>query len=96
MQRIIKHVCRIVKMRIQIGEGYCYQQINNLVNVTTYQTSKSLMRLAEKKGAKVVSRNEAAKLGFAEIAEWSINKNDVLVYINDEIIVCVTSNDLID
>lgn len=83
-------------MRIQIGEGYCYQQINSLVNVTNYQTSKSLMRLAEIKGAKVVSHEEVVKLGFEEIAEWSINKNDVLVSINDELIVCITSNNLID
>ena len=76
-------------MELNICEGYCYQVIGRLLEVTTPTTSSMLQKLAFLQGAFEVSRDEAFELGFEELANWSISENDRLYVIDDFILICL-------
>lgn len=76
-------------MELVIKEGYCYQVINNLLNVTSPSTANMLMKLASKKGAVEISKEDAMDRGFEELANWSMSDYDRLYLINDFILICL-------
>lgn len=76
-------------MDLTISEGYCYQVINNLMDVTTTSTASMLMKLASSKGAFEVSNDYALIMGFEELANWSMPEHDRLYIIDDFILVCM-------
>ena len=76
-------------MNLRIEEGYCYQPINHLLDVTTPSTARMLMKLASSKGAVEVSQDDALDRGFEELASWSIPEHDSLYLIDDFILVCL-------
>lgn len=75
-------------MDLRIKEGYCYQVINNLLDVTTPSTAKMLMKLASSKGAVEVSKDAAMDRGFEELANWAMPEHDSLFIIDGFILVC--------
>ena len=76
-------------MELRIKEGYCYQAINNLLDVTTPSTARMLMKLASSKGVFEVSQDDALDRGFNELANWSMPEYDRLYIIDDFILVCL-------
>lgn len=76
-------------MNLRIEEGYCYQPINSLLDVTTPSTAKMLMKLALSKGAVEVGHEDALDRGFEELANWAIPEHDRLYLIDDFILVCI-------
>jgi hypothetical protein len=76
-------------MELRIKEGYCYQVIDGLLDVTTPSTSNMLNKLALTKGAIEVSKEFAIDRGFDELANWSAPEHDRLFVINDNILVCL-------
>lgn len=76
-------------MELRIKEGYCYQVINNLLDVATPSTARMLMKLASSKGAVEVSQNDALDRGFEELTNWSMPEHDRLYIIDDIILVCL-------
>jgi len=76
-------------MDLIIKERYCYQVINNLLNITTPSTANMLTKLAALKGAIKISKEEALDRGFEELANWSMPESDLLYLINDSILVCL-------
>lgn len=76
-------------MELRIKEGYCYQVINNLLDVTTSSTARMLNMLASSKGAVEVSQDDAQERGFDELANWFIPEYDRLYIIDDFILVCL-------
>ena len=76
-------------MELRIKEGYCYQVINNLLDVTTPSTARMFMKLALSKGAVEVSQNDALDKGFEELANWSMPEYDRLYIIDDFILICL-------
>lgn len=76
-------------MNIRIEEGYCYQVIDRLLEVTTPFTANMLRKLASAKGAFEISKEEAMERGFDELANWSIPEHDKLFVIDDFILVCL-------
>lgn len=79
-------------MELRIKEGYCYQVINNLLDVTTPSTARMLMKLATSKGAVQMSKDDALDRGFEELANWSMPEHDMLYIIDDCILVCLPQN----
>ena len=77
-------------MELAINEGYHYQVINNLLDVTTPSVTKMLMKLTSSKGAVEVSQANALDGGFEELSNWSIPKHDRLYVIDDFILVCLS------
>ena len=82
-------------MDLKIREGYCYQVINNLLDVTTPFTAGILMNLASSKGAVEVSQENAENRGFGELVKWSEPETDTLVLIDDNYLVCMPKSNLI-
>lgn len=76
-------------MKLSIKEGYCYQVINNLLEVTTPSTARMLMKLALSKNAIEVSQNDTLDRGLEELANWSMPEHDRLYIIDDFILVCL-------
>lgn len=84
-------------MEIRIGEGYCYQVIDHLLDVTTNRTASILMRLSERLSTRIISSKEAKNMGYDELAGWAMpSMGDVLVCINDAILVCVKTENIKD
>lgn len=79
-------------MELRIEEGYCYQVIDRLQDVTTSSTANMLMKLASNKGAIEISKGEAIEKGFEELANWSMPEHDKLFLIDDYILVCLPKN----
>lgn len=79
-------------MKLAIKEGYCYQVIDRLLDVTTPATAIMLQKLVSTKGAFEISRDEAFNRGFTELANWSIPEYDNLFIIDDFILVCFPKN----
>ena len=76
-------------MELIISEGYCYQTIDGIFEVTTPSTASMLENLISSKGAIEVSKDDAFELGFEELADWSIKENDRLYVIDDFILICL-------
>lgn len=76
-------------MGMIIKEGYCYQVIDRLLDVTTSSTASLLMSLASSKGAIEITKEEAFDRGFEELAQWSMPEHDKLYVIDDNILVCL-------
>ena len=76
-------------MELRIQEGYCYQVIDRLLDVTTPSTANMLRKLAAAKGAVEVSKEDALERGFDELANWSMPEHDKLFVIDDFILVCL-------
>lgn len=55
-------------MELKINEGYCYQVIDRLLDVTTHSTANMLMKLVSTKGAVEISKEVALERGFDELA----------------------------
>ena len=79
------------KMKLRINEGYCYQVVNRLLDVTTSSTARMLEKLASSKGAVEVSQDTALDKGFEELANWSM-PGDRLYVIDDFILVCLPND----
>lgn len=76
-------------MELRIKEGYCYQAINRLLNVTSSKTAGFLMELASTKGAVEISKDKALEKGFEELASWSRPERDRLFVIDNYILICL-------
>ncbi len=76
-------------MNLRIKEGYCYQVMNSLMNVTTANTANALMKMAHSRNVRAVDSHEASCIGFEELAEWAIPEKDMLYLIDDYILVCL-------
>lgn len=76
-------------MNITIEEGYCYQEINRLVDVTSAAKANALKDMAQSKSVEELDFQEASRRGFEELAEWAIPETDLLYLIDDYILVCV-------
>ena len=83
-------------MKISINEGYCYQTIGHLIDVTTSSTAQLIMNLAAEKGVEVITQDEAFNRGFIELSSWSISTKDILVCIDGLILICINSKDIIN
>ena len=82
-------------MDLKIRKGYCYQVINDLLDVTTPSTASMLMKLASSKGAIEVSQEYAENNGFSELVKWLVSESDTLVLIDDNYLVCLPKSDLL-
>lgn len=76
-------------MDLRIGVGFCYQIIDRLLDVTTPSTARMLGQLASNRDVIEISKEEALKQGFDELANWSIPEYDTLYLIDSHILVCV-------
>lgn len=76
-------------MVLKIEEGYCYQVIDRLLDVTTPSTARMLSKLATIKGAVEITKGHAIERGFDELANWSMPEHDLLYVIDDYILVCI-------
>ena len=77
------------KMKINIKEGYCYQVIDRLLDVTNSSTASLLMKLASSKGALEITKEDAFNRGFEELANWSMPEHDRLFVIDNFILICI-------
>ena len=76
-------------MNITINEGYCYQVINRLLDVTSRRKADMLMKMAQSKSVEELDSQEASRRGFDELAEWAVPETDMLYLIDDYILVCI-------
>lgn len=76
-------------MELRIQEGYCYQVIDRLLDVTTPSTANMLMKLASTRGAVEISKEDALERGFDELAKWAMPEHDKLFVIDDFILLCL-------
>ena len=76
-------------MNITIKEGYCYQEINRLLDVTTVAKATKLMKMAQCKNIKELDIEDASRRGFEELANWAMPETDMLYLIDDYILVCI-------
>ena len=76
-------------MVLKIEEGYCYQVIDRLLDVTTPSRARMLSKLATTKGAVKITKEDAIERGFDELANWSMPEHDLLYVIDDYILVCI-------
>ena len=76
-------------MVLKIEEGYCYQVIDRLLDVTTPSRARMLSKLATIKGAVEITKGDAIERGFDELANWSMPEHDLLYVIDDYILVCI-------
>ena len=74
---------------MRIKEGYCYQVMDQLLNVTTKSTANMLTKLAATKGAFEIGKDAALDRGFEELSTWSIPEHDQLYIIGNYILVCI-------
>lgn len=79
-------------MELGIKDGYCYQVVDRLLEVTTTSTANMLVKLADSKGFVEISKEDAYELGFCELSNWSMPKHDRLYLIDDFILVCLPKN----
>ena len=79
----------LTRMNITIKEGYCYQEINRLVDVTSTAKAARLMKMARCKNVEELDIEEASRRGFDELADWAIPETDKLYLIDDYILVCI-------
>ena len=76
-------------MELRIEEGYCYQIINRMLDVTTPTTADFLKKLAITRGAIEIKKDEAVDRGFEELANWSMPEHDRLFVIDNFILICI-------
>ena len=76
-------------MELRIKDGYCYQVMDRLLDVTTTSTANMLVKMANSKGFVEISREDAFERGFCELANWSMPEYDRLYIIDDFILVCL-------
>ena len=80
-------------MKLNITEGYTYQRIDGLVEVTDKALSESLMCQAVNSRCEVITKDKAISMGFDEIANWS-TPEDKLVFIDNSILLCCKESDI--
>lgn len=76
-------------MELRIEEGYCYQIINRMLDVTTPTTADFLKKLAITRGSIEIKQDEAIDRGFEELANWSMPEHDRLFVIDNFILICI-------
>ena len=76
-------------MELRIEEGYCYQIINRMLDVTTPTTADFLKKLAITRGSIEIKKDEAVDRGFEELANWSMPEHDRLFVIDNYILICI-------
>lgn len=76
-------------MELIIEEGYCYQVLNKMLDIVTPTSAIILRDLASTKGVIEISKEEALKRGFTELANWSMPEQDCLFVINNDILICI-------
>ena len=76
-------------MELRINEGYCYQIIDRLLDVTTPSTARMLKKLASTRGAVEISKEDAIEKGFEELGNWAIPELAQLYVIDNYILVCI-------
>ena len=76
-------------MELRIEEGYCYQIINRMLDVTTPTTADFLKKLAITRGSIEIKKDEAIDRGFEELANWSMPEHDRLFVIDNFILICI-------
>ena len=80
-------------MRINITEGYLYQTIDGMTEVTDKSFSDYLIYKAANSHCEVLSKDEAINKGFIELAKWS-TPDDRLLFIDDNFLLCCRECDL--
>lgn len=76
-------------MELRIEEGYCYQIINRMLDVTTPTTADFLKKLSITRGSIEIKKDEAIDRGFEELANWSMPEHDRLFVIDNFILICI-------
>ena len=78
---------------LKIVPGGMYQEWSCLIDLVDAETAKSLERLANLKGWRVLKFSEAKEMGFEELVEWSVPETDRLVLIDNNYLVCMHKSD---
>ena len=78
---------------LTIPTGGMYQEWCCLSDVVEEATARKLEALASEKGWRIIDRNEAVKSGFEELANWSVPETDILVFIDENYLVCLSKKD---
>lgn len=76
-------------MELRIEEGYCYQIINKMLDVTTPTAADFFKKLAITRGYIEIQKDEAIDRGFKDLANWSLPEYDRLFVIDNFILVCI-------
>ena len=76
-------------MELRIEEGYCYQIINKMLDVTTPTAADFFKKLAITRGYIEIPKDEAIDRGFEDLANWSLPEYDRLFVIDNFILVCI-------
>ena len=83
----------MVSMKVNISEGYTYQKIDGMVEVTDKSFSESLMSLAGISQCNLITKEAAITMGFEELANWSTS-DDILVLIESRTDTILESMDI--
>ena len=76
-------------MELRIEEGYCYQIINKMLDVTTPTAADFFKKLVITRGSIEIQKDEAIDRGFEDLANWSLPEYDRLFVIDNFILVCI-------
>lgn len=76
-------------MELRIEEGYCYQIINKMLDVTTPTAADFFKKLAITRGSIEIQKDEAIDRGFEKLANWSMPEHDRLFVIDNFILICI-------
>lgn len=76
-------------MELRIEEGYCYQIINKMQDVTTPTAADFLKKLAITRETVEIKQDEAIDRGFIELVNWSMPEHDRLFVIDNFILICI-------
>lgn len=87
------YYAKTVSMKLNITEGYAYQRVDGLVEVTDKALSGFLMQKTANSHCKVITKDDAFSMGFEEIANWSAPE-DKLVFIDNSILLCCKESDI--
>ena len=74
---------------LTIPAGGMYQEWMSLIDLVEEDTAKKLEKIAAENGWREVQPNEALKMGFEELVNWSKPETDTLVLVGDDSLVCL-------
>lgn len=78
-----------MRREFKIIAGGMFQEWDSLIDLLTEDKAKTLENLAKVKGWRVIQPSEAENMGFKELVEWSIPETDLLVFIDNNFLVCI-------
>ena len=78
-----------MKTSLKIPTGGMFQEWMSLIDLVDENTASKLNEIATKDGWREVQPNEALDMGFEELVNWSQPKDDVLLLVGDNYLVCL-------